>query len=114
MVGQGSSYLFLAVAIICEVIGTALLQKSEQFTKLLPTVLMGLCFLSTFYFLSLALRTIPVGIAYGIWGSFGIVLTALVGFFVFKQRLDLPAMIGIGLMISGVVVIQLFSKTTQH
>ena len=109
-----TSYLFLALAIVAEVIGSTFLQKSEQFTKALPTVAMVASFTCTFYFLSLALRTIPIGVAYGIWGSLGIVLTATVGYFVFKQKLDLPAMLGIALMVCGVIVVQVFSKTTSH
>ncbi len=108
------SYLFLAVAIICEVAGTTFLQKSEQFSKLFPSTLTIIFYLLTFYCLSQSLKTIPLGIAYGIWGCLGIVLTSLIGYLVFKQKLDLPAMIGIALMCSGVLVVQLFSKTTTH
>lgn len=109
-----AAYGFLGLAIVTEVIGSAFLQKSEQFTKLGPTAITAAAYLSTFYFLSHALKSIPLGVAYGIWGSLGIVLTAIMGYVVFKQKLDLPAMIGIGLMISGVVVVQVFSKTVSH
>lgn len=115
IVGQNSySYIFLGFAIIAEVLGSTFLQKSQQFTKLGPTLIMGASYLLTFYLLSQALRTIPLGIAYGIWGSLGIVLTALVGYFVFKQKLDIPAIIGIAMMIGGVIVVQVFSKSSGH
>lgn len=108
------AYVFLGLAIVFEVCGSTFLQKSEQFTKLVPSLIMVTCFACTFYFLSLALKTIPLGVAYGIWGSLGIVLTAIVGYIVFKQKLDLPAMLGIAMMVSGVIVIQVFSKTVSH
>lgn len=108
------SYVFLVLAIIAEVCGTTFLQKSEQFTRPVPSILTAFSYLVTFYFLSQSLKTIPLGIAYGIWGSFGIVLTAIIGFLVFKQKMDLPAMIGIGMMVGGVIVIQVFSKTVSH
>lgn len=108
------SYIYLALAIVAEVCGSTFLQKSEQFTKLGPTVVMGLSYLLTFYLLSHALKTIPIGIAYGIWGSLGIVLTAIIGYFVFKQKLDLPAILGISMMIGGVFIVQVFSKSSGH
>lgn len=108
------SYLFLGFAIVFEVGGTTFLQKSEQFTKLVPTLTMGALYVCSFYCLTQALKTLPLGIAYGLWGGLGIVLTAVVGFVIFKQRLDIPAMIGIGLIVAGVVVVQVFSKTASH
>ena len=97
-----------------EVIGTTLLQKSAQFTRLWPTLGMAACYLGAFWFLSLTLRTVPVGLAYAIWSGLGIVLISLIGWRVFGQALDPPAMIGIGLIIAGVVVINLFSKSMPH
>jgi small multidrug resistance pump len=108
------AYLFLGGAIASEIVGSTFLQKSEQFTKLVPSVAMGVFYLIAFYLLSLAIKDIPLGVAYGIWGSVGIALTALVGYFLFNQKLDLPAIIGIGLMISGVIVVQVFSKSVTH
>lgn len=108
------TYAALGTAIVLEVIGTTFLQKSQQFTKLGPTLVMAACYLAAFYFLSLALRTIPVGIAYAIWSGLGIVLISAVGYFLFKQALDTPALLGIGLIIAGVVIINLFSKTAAH
>ncbi|HEV7435750.1 MAG TPA: multidrug efflux SMR transporter, partial [Pseudorhizobium sp.] len=95
------TYISLAAAIALEVVGTTFLQQSQQFTRPLPTLLMALCYGAAFYLLSLSLRTMPVGIAYAIWSGLGIVLISAVGFFVLGQRLDLPALIGIGLIIAG-------------
>ncbi|WP_435980682.1 DMT family transporter [Psychrobacter sp. DM4] len=107
-------YSFLALAIVFEVLGTTFLVKSEQFTRLMPTVLMAVLYIGSFYFLSQTLKTIPLGIAYAIWGGVGIVLTAIIGFVIFKQSIDLPAILGIILIISGVVVIDVFSQTVGH
>ena len=108
------TYGSLAAAIVLEVIGTTFLQQSQQFTRALPTVLMALCYGAAFYLLSIALRTLPVGIAYAIWSGLGIVLISLVGYFVFGQKLDLAAILGLGLIIGGVVVLNVFSKSTFH
>lgn len=105
------AYAALFTAIVLEVIGTTLLQKSAQFTRLWPTLGMAACYLGAFWFLSLTLRMVPVGLAYAIWSGLGIVLISLIGWRVFGQALDPPAMIGIGLIIAGVVVINLFSKS---
>ncbi|MGP4952306.1 DMT family transporter [Psychrobacter sp. DM8] len=104
-------YGFLALAIVFEVLGTTFLVKSEQFTRLVPTVLMAVLYIGSFYFLSQTLKTIPLGIAYAIWGGVGIVLTVIIGVTLFKQSIDIPAITGIGLIILGVVVINVFSKT---
>lgn len=108
------NYLFLAAAIICETIGTSFLKKTEQFSKPLPTVIFIVAMAASFYLLSFALKSIPIGIAYAIWSAVGIVLISLVGYFVYKQSLDLPAIIGIALIVVGVVVINLFSKSAAH
>lgn len=108
------NYLFLALAIILEVIGSSFLKASEGFTKLLPTLCMAVAFLCCFYFLSLALKTIPMGIAYAIWAGVGIILTTIVSVVVFKQTLDFPAVIGIMLIVAGVVVMNYFSKAATH
>ncbi len=105
------AYAALFTAIVLEVIGTTLLQKSAQFTRLWPTLGMAACYLGAFWFLSLTLRMVPVGLAYAIWSGLGIVLISLIGWRVFGQAFDPPAMIGIGLIIAGVVVINLFSKS---
>jgi small multidrug resistance pump len=108
------SYLPLLAAIVLEVIATSALQASQQFTRPLPTLLMAMGYLGAFFFLSLALRGIPVGIAYAIWSGLGIVLISAVGWIVFGQKLDLPAMAGLGLIIGGVLVVNLFSSAARH
>ena len=107
-------YGHLALAIICEVIATSLLKASEGFNRLWPTVgsIVGYCM--AFYFLSITLKTIPTGVVYAIWSGVGIVLIAIVGWVAFKQRLDLPALLGMGLIAAGVIVINVFSKTVSH
>ena len=108
------TYLPLLAAILLEIVATSALQASRQFTRPWPTALMAVGYLGAFYCLSLALRAIPVGIAYAIWSGLGIVLISAVGWVVFGQKLDLPAMLGIGLILAGVVVINLFSGTAGH
>lgn len=107
-------YLYLSFAIVAEVIATSALKASEGFTRPWPTTIVVLGYGAAFYFLSLVLKTVPVGVAYAIWGGAGIVLIALIGWLVLKQPLDLPAVIGIGLIVAGVAVIQLFSTATPH
>jgi small multidrug resistance pump len=109
-----SNYLFLAIAIIAEVIATSALKASQSFTQLLPSVLVVVGYGVAFYCLSLTLRTIPVGIAYAIWSGAGIVLVSLIGFALYGQKLDPWAMVGIGLIIAGVMVINLLSKSAAH
>ncbi len=107
-------YVFLFLAIISEVIGTTALNASQQFTRLTPSLITVAGYGLAFYFFSFSLRAIPVGVAYAIWGGVGIVLVTLIGFFYFKQRLDVPALAGIALIVLGVLVMQLFSKTISH
>lgn len=107
-------YLYLGIAIICEVIGTSALQVSNGFTKTLPSIIVVLGYGLAFYLLGFALRFMPVGIAYAIWAGLGIVLIAIIGAVAFKQIPDIPAVIGMGLIILGVLVIRLFSKTAGH
>lgn len=108
------NFIFLAVAIIFETIATSALKGSEQFTKLIPSIISVVGYVGAFYFLSLALKTVPVGIAYAIWSGVGIILITLVGIFVFKQVPDLPAIIGLILILLGVIIINVFSKTSAH
>lgn len=105
------SYFYLALAIVAEVIATSSLKATEEFTKPLPTVLMIVGYMLAFYFMTLAMRTIPLGVTYAIWSGLGIVLISTVGVFLYNEKLDLPALIGMGLIIAGVVVMKLFSKT---
>jgi small multidrug resistance pump len=109
-----SSSVALAIAIVTEVAGTTSLQLSEQLTRLVPTLAMGVCYLASLYFLSLALRTIPIGIAYAVWSGLGIVLISLIGYVKFRQALDMPAMVGVALIVVGVVVANLFSNSVAH
>ncbi|WP_442879358.1 DMT family transporter [Brevundimonas sp.] len=108
------TWLALGGAIMFEVVGTSLLQASQQFTKPWATAGMAACYGMAFYLLSLALRSIPVGLAYAIWSGLGVVLISLIGMFVFKQKLDLPAVIGLVLIVCGVIVINVFSKAVSH
>ncbi|MCV9929878.1 multidrug efflux SMR transporter [Flavobacterium sp. LS1R49] len=108
------NFLFLGIAIIFEIIATSALKKSEQFTQLIPSIITFIGYAGAFYFLSFAIRTIPVGVAYAIWSGVGIVLITIIGALFFKQAPDLPAIIGLALIIIGVVVINVFSKTTSH
>lgn len=108
------SYLALAGAIICEVTATTFLGKSEQFTRLVPTGLMVLFYGVSFYLLSLALKQVPLGVAYATWGGLGIVLTAVIGVVVFKQQLEPVAIAGIALIVIGVVMVQAFSTSVAH
>ncbi len=107
-------YVYLAIAIIAEVIATNALKSSQEFTKLWPSIIVILGYGTAFYFLSLVLKTIPVGIAYAIWAGMGIVLVAIIAAVVFKQIPDLAAVLGMVLIICGVVVINVFSKTSVH
>jgi len=107
-------WVYLGVAIIAEIIATSALKSSEGFTRLWPSVLTVAGYGVAFYFLSLTLREIPVGVAYAIWSGVGIVLISLVGLVLFRQTLDAAAIVGMALIVAGVVVINLFSKTAGH
>ena len=108
------SYLVLLMAIVFETVATSFLKQSEQFTKFWPSVVTVAGYAAAFYCLSLVLKHIPVGIAYAIWSGVGIVLIAVIGFTVFKQHLDWPAVLGLALIIAGVVVINVFSDSVSH
>ena len=108
------SYLFLGLAIVVEVIGTTALKATENFTRLGPSVLTVVCDAASCYLLTFCLKVLPTGIAYAIWSGVGIVLISIVSWIVYKQSLDLAALIGLGLIIAGVLVINLFSKSVGH
>lgn len=108
------AYLYLSIAIIAEVIATTALRAAEGFTVLWPSALSVAGYIVAFYFLSLTLKTMPVGIAYALWSGVGIVLISLAGWLIYKQLLDLPALLGMGLIMAGVIVINVFSKTAVH
>lgn len=107
------SFIYLAIAIVAEVIATSALKASEGFSVLWPSVITIIGYAIALFFLSLTLKTIPMGIAYAIWSGAGIILISTVGLIVYKQQLDLAALIGLSFMIIGIVVINVFSKSTQ-
>jgi small multidrug resistance pump len=109
-----TAYAALALAIALEVAGSVFLQKSMQFTRAWPTLAMGVLYAGSFYSLTHAIKAMPLSIAYAIWGGVGIILTAAVGYVVFKQAIDFAAIVGIALIVSGVFVINLFSQTAVH
>lgn len=104
-------WLHLALAIVAEVIATSALKATEGFTRPLPSVVSVVGYAVSFYFLALALRVVPTGIAYALWSGAGIVLISLVAWAVYRQTLDLPAMLGMGLIVAGVVVINVYSRS---
>lgn len=108
------AYLYLTLAIIAEVIATSALKASEEFSKLIPSCIVLLGYGTAMYWMTLVLRTIPIGITYAIWSGVGIVGIALVGRFFYQQQLDLAAIIGMACIILGVVIIQVFSNTVSH
>jgi small multidrug resistance pump len=107
-------WLFLSGAIIAEVVATSALKASDGFTKLWPSLLVVVGYGFAFYLLSLTLHAIPVGIAYAVWSGVGIVLIAFSAWLVFGQKLDLAAIIGIALILAGVVVLNVFSRSVSH
>ena len=107
-------YVYLIIAVAAETIGTSALQASQQFSRLGPSIVVVISYGLAFYLLSLTLRTLPVGIMYAIWSGLGIVLIAFIGWIVFGQRLDLPAVLGMSMILGGILVIHLFSATTTH
>ncbi|WP_172278794.1 SMR family transporter [Chryseobacterium sp. Chry.R1] len=111
---MGRSYLFLILAIVFEIIATTFLKKSEEFSKLIPSIVTIAGYSAAFYFLSLTLRHVPIGITYAIWSGVGIICITIIGMVAFKQVPDLPAIIGIALIVIGVIVINLFSKMGAH
>lgn len=107
-------WLILFIAIAAEVVATSALKASDGFSKLGPSLLVVGGYALAFYCLSLTLKTIPIGMAYAIWSGAGIVLTSLVAFLFFQQRLDAPALLGMGLIVAGVLIIQIFSNSQAH
>ena len=109
-----NAWLTLGIAIVAEVIGTSALKASDGFTRLWPSAMVVAGYAVAFYCLSLVLRTVPVGITYAVWSGLGIVLITLVAFVVYGQKIDLAGLIGMGLIVAGVVVLNLFSKASAH
>lgn len=108
------SYLYLALAIVAEVIATSALKASEGFSRFWPSLLVVAGYLTAFYLLALVLRSVPVGIAYALWAGLGIVLVALVGIVVYGEKPDFPAVLGMAMIVGGVAIIQLFSSVASH
>lgn len=114
MMTLNTAYVLLGFAIISEVTGSTFLAKSDGFTKPIPTAITLICFVIAFYLLSHVVKVLPLGITYAIWSGVGIVLTALIGVFILKSPLDMPAIIGIILIMTGVVIMNVFSNATSH
>nr|WP_317984041.1 multidrug efflux SMR transporter [Affinibrenneria salicis] len=106
--------VYLAVAIVMEVIATTCLKASDGFTRWLPGGITIVCYALSFWCLSITMRTLPIGIIYAIWSGVGIVLIGIIGWLVYGQKLDLPALIGLGMIIGGVVVVNVFSSSVNH
>ncbi|EBA08982.1 DMT family transporter [Sagittula stellata] len=107
-------YLILILAVVAETIGTTALQASQQFTRPMPSVVVAVAYAAAFYLLSMVLKVMPVGVTYAIWSGLGIVLIAVIGRVVFGQKLDLAAVLGMGMILAGIVVIHLFSRASPH
>ncbi|NUH64214.1 multidrug efflux SMR transporter [Sulfitobacter sp. S0837] len=107
-------YLWLFIAVIAETLGTTAVQASQQFTRLWPSVAVVVFYVISFYCMSLTLKVMPVGVVYALWAGLGIVFIAIIGFLLFGQRLDPPALLGIAFIICGILIIHLFSKTSPH
>lgn len=107
-------YLLLIAAILAEVVATTALARSESFSRLIPSAITVIGYAIAFYLLSFPLRVMPTGIVYAVWSGLGIVLIAAIAWIWFGQKLDLPAMIGLGLIILGVIIVNVFSKTVGH
>ena len=107
-------YILLFFAVVAETIGTTALQASQQFTRLGPSIIVVIAYAVAFVLLGWTLKFLPVGIAYAMWSGLGIVLIAVIGFAVFGQKLDLPALLGMAMILGGILIIQLFSKATPH
>jgi small multidrug resistance pump len=108
------SYLYLAAAIFSEVCATSALKAAAGFTRLGPSAVVVVGYAAAFYSLSQAIKTIPLGVAYAVWSGVGTALLAGVGFFFYRQRLDVAGFVGIGLILAGVVVLNVFSQSTGH
>ena len=108
------TYLYLLVAIVAEVIATSFLKQSSGFTRLAPSVVTIAGYAIAFFFLSLTLRSMNVGVAYAIWSGLGIVLITAIAWMFYGEKIDAAAMAGMGLIIAGVIVMNLFSKTISH
>ncbi|WP_165668743.1 DMT family transporter [Metapseudomonas otitidis] len=109
-----TGYIYLAIAIAAEVVATTSMKAVDGFNKPLPLVLVIGGYAIAFWMLTMVVKSIPVGIAYAIWAGLGIVLVSIAALVIYQQKLDLPAVVGMGMIVSGVVVIQVFSSSTGH
>jgi len=107
-------HIALIIAILSEVVATSALKASESFTRLVPSLIVIAGYGISFYFLSVAMKTIPLGVAYAIWSGLGSALIVLVSWLIFKQTLDAPAFLGISLIIAGSLILNVFSKASAH
>jgi small multidrug resistance pump len=108
------TYVYLTIAIVAEAIATSALKASERFTRLVPSIFVVAGYLCAFYFLTTVLETVPVGVVYAMWAGLGIVLVAILGAILYRERLDWAAILGIVMILGGVVVMHLFSKSISH
>jgi small multidrug resistance pump len=108
------NYAYLAISILAEVIATSALKASEGFTRVLPSAIVAIGYVISFYFLSLTLKVLPVGIVYAIWSGIGIVLISAIGWVLYGQKLDAAAIVGMSLIVAGVLVVNLLSRSTGH
>ena len=109
-----TAYYYLAIAICAEVIATVSMKAVKGFSTPLPLILVSVGYGIAFWMLTLVVRSVPVGVAYAVWAGLGIVMVSIAALFIYGQKLDVPAMLGMALIVLGVVVIQLFSKTAGH
>ncbi len=108
------AWLYLGIAIVAEAVATSALKAAEGFTRLAPSITVVAGYATAFFFLSLTLRSIPVGIAYAVWSGVGIFLVSVIAWAVYGQSLDAPAMLGLALIVAGVVVLNVFSRSVVH
>ena len=106
-----NNWVYLGLAIVSEVLATASLKSTEGFTRLMPSIVVLVGYSAAFYFLSLTLDTIPIGVAYAVWSGVGVATITLVSFVLYEQKIDVAGLVGIGLIVAGVVVLRLFSET---
>ena len=106
-----NNWVYLGLAIVSDVLATASLKSTEGFTRLVPSIVVLVGYSAAFYFLSLTLDTIPIGVAYAVWSGVGVATITLVSFVLYEQKIDVAGLVGIGLIVAGVVVLRLFSET---
>ncbi len=109
-----ANYLFLFVAIVAEVVGTTALARSDGFTRLTPSLITVVSYAVAFYCLSIPIRVMPTGVVYAIWSGMGIVLISFVAWFWYRQTLDFAALLGLGFIVTGVIIVNVFSKSVSH